>query len=209
MVDTPAFHSDVIAYPAIFVVGREKTGKTRVARRPEIDSRTLGELAHRVLDRRTPDPAGPASEISRIASGTQPWILNPSEEFALVRRLEQDFPPLEDAGCKVGIGVATGADKAFVGPYDDINVEDDRKLPLVMTRDIRPGAVRWQGLGVVNPFAGGGGLVPLSEYPRLNRHFDERRADLTARHVARKAPFNWYRTIDRIHPPPLRPHRNC
>ena len=150
MVDTPAFHSDVIAYPAIFVVGREKTEKTRVARRPEIDSRTLGELARRILDRRTPDPAGPVSEISRIASGTQPWILNSSEEFALVRRLERDFPPLEDAGCKVGIGVATGADKAFVGPYDDIDVEDDRKLPLVMTRDIRSGAVRWQGLGQGN-----------------------------------------------------------
>ncbi len=200
MVGAQAFHSDVIAYPAIFVIGREKTGKTRVARHPEINSRSLAGLARKILDRKAPDPAGSASEISRIALGTQPWILNPSEEFALVRRLERDFLPLEDAGCKVGIGVATGADKAFIGPYDEIDVEDDRKLPLVMTRDIQSGDVQWRGLGVVNPFADAGGLVPLSEYPRLGRYLDERKADLLARHVARKAPSNWYRTIDRIYP---------
>ena len=200
MVGTPAFHSDVIAYPGIFVIGREKIGKTRVARRPTIKSCSLARLTHSILDHKAPDPGGPVNEISRIPLGTQPWILNPSEEFTLVRRLERDFLPLENAACKVGIGVATGADKAFVGPYDEIDVEDDRKLPLVTTRDIQSGDVRWQGLGVVNPFRNTGGLVPLSEYPRLNRYFDERRADLMARHVSRKTPSNWYRTIDRIYP---------
>ncbi len=189
----------IAAYPAIFVVGREKTGRTRVAQRPEINSRSLTELARKILDREASDPAGPLSEVSSVARGTQPWNLNPSEELTLVWRLEQDFLPLEDAGCKVGIGVATGADKAFIVPYDDIDVEDDRKLPLVTTRDIRSGDVRWRGLGVVNPFADTGGLVPLSEYPRLDRYFHERRAELMARHVARKVPSNWYRTIDRIH----------
>jgi hypothetical protein len=38
MVDTPAFHSDVIAYPAITVVTRENPGPTRIADRPEIGS---------------------------------------------------------------------------------------------------------------------------------------------------------------------------
>ena len=47
------------------------------------------------------------------------------------------MPTLEEAGCKVGIGVATGADQAYIGPFDELDVEPDRKLPLVMTRDIR------------------------------------------------------------------------
>jgi type I restriction-modification system DNA methylase subunit len=38
MVDTPAFHADVIAYPAITIIANEKPGKTRVAHRPEIKS---------------------------------------------------------------------------------------------------------------------------------------------------------------------------
>ena len=202
MVGTPAFQSDVTAYPGIFIIGREKTGTTRVARRPEINSRSLTELACKILQPKLPaGPVGPVHEISRITTGTQPWILNPSEEFTLVRRLERDFLTLEDAGCKVGIGVATGADKAFIGPYDHMDVEDDRKLPLVTTQDIKSGNVQWRGLGVVNPFADSGGLVPLSEYPRLSRYFDERKADLIARYIARKDPHNWYRTIDRINPP--------
>ena len=43
MVDTPAFHSDVMAYPAIFVVGRERTGVTRFVHRPSLEK----DLVHR------------------------------------------------------------------------------------------------------------------------------------------------------------------
>src|SRR5690606_14487125 len=45
MVDTPAFHSDVIAYPAITVIARDNPGPTRIARRPAIEARTLIRLA--------------------------------------------------------------------------------------------------------------------------------------------------------------------
>jgi Eco57I restriction-modification methylase len=37
MVNTDAFLSDVIAYPAIVVISREKPGPTRIASRPAID----------------------------------------------------------------------------------------------------------------------------------------------------------------------------
>jgi type I restriction-modification system DNA methylase subunit len=37
MVDTEAFHSDVIAYPAIIVIGQEKPSATRVSRRSHSD----------------------------------------------------------------------------------------------------------------------------------------------------------------------------
>ena len=37
MVDTPAFHSEVIAYPAITIITRETPGATRIAHRPAID----------------------------------------------------------------------------------------------------------------------------------------------------------------------------
>src|SRR5262249_2770516 len=112
----------------------------------------------------------------------------------------RDFPTLEQTGCKVGIGVATGADEAFIGPFDALDVEPERKLPLVMTRDILTGQVVWRGLGIVNPFAQHGGLVELSKYPKLARYMEERRARLSRRHVAKKNPSNWYRTIDRIYP---------
>ena len=127
-------------------------------------------------------------------------MLDQSDRIALIRRLEQDMPTIEEAGCRVGIGVATGADKAFIGPFAALDVEEDRKLPLATTRDILSGEVRWLGLGVVNPFARSGALVDLADYPRLKRYFEARKETIAVRHVARKTPSNWYRTIDRIHP---------
>lgn len=200
MVDTPAFHTEVIAYPAIVVIGREKGGATRVAHRPLIDSQNLTMLARVLRSGNKPDAGSGVKEFPRVAAGAEPWILESSDQLALIRRLEQDFPAIEDAGCKVGIGVATGADQAFIGPFDALDVESDRKLPLVMTRDILSGSVSWRGFGVVNPFADNGRLVDLDNYPRLRTYLETHRDQIAGRHVARKAPANWYRTIDRIYP---------
>ena len=200
MTDTPAFHSDVIAYPAITIITREKAGTTRLAHRPSIDSTVLTELAIQLKAKHLPKAARDVRELAGITSGSEPWILESSDQLALVRRLEQAFPTLEEAGCKVGIGVATGADEAFIGLYDELDVEADRKQPLVMTRDIQSGTVQWRGYGVINPFADAGGLVNLDEYPRLKRYLEARKPKIAARHCAQKAPTNWYRTIDRITP---------
>ena len=198
MVDTRAFLSEVVAYPAIFVIANERGSVTRIARRPEIDANHLSALARQI--RADAKPSGLVSEIPVLTDGDAPWLLDEADDVRLLRRLESAFPTLEQAGCKVGIGVATGADSAFIGPLAELDVEDDRKLPLAMTRDILDGTLRWRGLGVVNPFAAEGGLVPLENYPRLKRYLEARRADIARRHVAKKAPANWYRTIDRIYP---------
>ena len=200
MVDTPAFHSDVIAYPAITIISREGGGATRIAHRPSIDRATLTTLAGLLSAPTLPKDAGPVRELARVTNGAEPWLLESSDQMALIRRLEGAFPLLEEAGCKVGIGVATGADKAFIGDFESLNVEPDRKLPLVTTKDIMTGEVQWRGQGVINPFAESGGLVDLGEYPRLRRYLEARRDVIAGRHCAKKAPANWYRTIDRITP---------
>lgn len=203
MFGTPAFHTEVIAYPAITVIarpGRVKARPTRIAHRPEIDGAVLTDLARQLTAGKLAKAGDTVREMEGIASGAEPWILESSDQLALVRRLEAAFPLLEDAGCKVGIGVATGADAAFIGPFDTLDVEPDRKLPLVMTGDILDGTVKWRGLGVVNPFADAGGLVNLADYPRLKAYLEARKPEIDRRHVAQKAPANWYRTIDRITP---------
>ena len=200
MTDTSAFHSDVIAYPAITIITRERPGVTRLGHRPEIDGNVLSGLAKQLLAKRLPKGSSSVRELTGVTAGSQPWILASSNKLALVRRLEQDFPTIEEAGCKIGIGVATGADQAFIGPFDELDVEDDRKQPLVMTRDILNGTVEWRGFGVINPFTDGGGLVDLHDYPRLKRYLEARKHEIVGRHCAQKTPANWYRTIDRITP---------
>jgi hypothetical protein len=140
------------------------------------------------------------TEVTRAAIGSEPWMLEAPDQLSLARRIESDYPTIEQAGCKVGIGVATGADQVFIGPLDDLDVEADRKLPLVMTRDILDGSVKWRGLGVINPFGPDGKLVPLRDYPKLAAYVEQHGSAIKARHVSKKNPLGWYRTIDRIYP---------
>ena len=199
MVDTDAFHAEVSAYPAITIIEHSKKPKTRVFVRPEIESKFLRKLAADIRLPKLPKKSS-VREIEHVAVNGEPWILDSFDELALVRRLETEFPKLEEAGCKVGIGVATGADNAFIGDYESLDVETSRKLPLVMTRDIVDGHIKWRGKGIVNPFADDGKLVRLDDFPKLRTYLESRKEQIAGRHVAEKNPSNWYRTIDRIYP---------
>lgn len=201
MVNTAAFHAEVTAYPAITIVTKEAPASTRIAHRPPIERPALMRLAETLRAETLPKDSKDVRELRNVTNGSEPWLLESSDQMALIRRIEGDFPLLEEIGCKVGIGVATGADKAFIGPFDDLDVESDRKLPLVMTKDIMSGEVEWRGYGVVNPFGDDGRLVDLADYPRLGRYLEARREMIAGRHCAQKVPANWYRTIDKISPP--------
>lgn len=199
MVDTPAFDTDVIAYPAIVVIKRGAQGRTRIAHRPGVDGTVLSRLATAMRADTVPAGSG-VIEAEGIVEREEPWIVKSFDKLAVVRRLEEEFPTLEEAGCRVGIGVATGADRVFIRPFEDLDVEPDRKLPLVRTKDIESGKVEWRGFGVINPFRADGRLVTLADYPRLARYLDRHADVLRRRHCAKKNPAGWYRTIDRIHP---------
>lgn len=199
MVDTDAFHADVTAYPAIIMIDRKKTSGTYVGHCPAIDGPQLTSLAKEIVSGR-PAKGSSVRELSGIVQGEEPWLLGASDRLSLIRRIEKRYPTLEEAGCEVGIGVATGADKAFIDNYDSLDVEPDRKLPLVTTKDIRSGEVIWLGQGIVNPFEENGQLADLEKYPRLSRYLEARKHLIARRHCARKSPSKWYRTIDRIRP---------
>jgi hypothetical protein len=200
MVNTPAFYSDVVAYPAITLIERTRGETTRVALRPAIETGSLRLLALDLRNHIAAPVATGVKTVRNVTAGTEPWLFETSDQLDLVRQFESLFPLIEEAGCRVGIGVATGADKEFIGDYEALDVEQSRKLPIAMTQDIKGGHVEWQGLGVINPFGDDGRLVNLSEFPRLRSYLKVRRDKISERHVAKKNPANWYRTIDRIYP---------
>ncbi|MCA9638586.1 MAG: Eco57I restriction-modification methylase domain-containing protein, partial [Myxococcales bacterium] len=199
MEGTDAFQSAVMAYTAITVIRRGRAGPTRIARRPAIDGGSLARLAAAMVsDAPTSDPR--VSVIDDTATGGAPWLLEARAPLALLRRLERELPSVEEAGLKIGIGVASGADRIFVGEYASLPVEEARKVPLVMAADLVDGELRWGGRGIINPFEADGSLAPLDRYPRFAAHLRAHQAPLAARHVARRSGLAaWYRTIDRIH----------
>lgn len=198
-----AFQEQVLAYPAITVMEAYSPSSprtpTRVARASQIEVADLKKISAALLD-----PAASSStrvgELPQVVQGTDPWLLDDPVVLPLLRKLEAEFPTLQEAGCKVGIGVATGADRVFIGEYETLPVEQSRKLPLLMSTDLHQGEIRWQGRGVINPFQEDGSLVDLKAYPRLAQYLQQNRAQVESRYVARKQPERWYRTIDRIYP---------
>jgi hypothetical protein len=199
MVHADAFEQEVSAYPAITLLARAPAGSTLVAQQPVLAAEALAPLAA-CLRSGLPDARLGVHQLQDVVRGDAPWVLHQAPLEALLRRLEARWPTLEQAGCKVGIGVATGADKVFIGDWASLPVEPSRKLPLATTADLASGELRWRGAGVINPFEDDGRLVDLAQYPLLQAYLAQHQAVVAARHVAKKNPAQWYRTIDRITP---------
>ena len=202
------FHSDFITYPAMTLIecrtGREgaydTNGTTRTVK-PGVLS-LVEQLPYLVTALRA-DTLDEALIAEVRLGGTKryaPWLLDAGEHLDLIRQLEEMYPTLEEAGCKVGIGVATGGDRIFIDDYPSLPVEPSCKLPLVMALDLVDGEIQWRGKGVINPFQPDGGLVDLDAHPRLAAYLEQHRAAVEGRPVARRNPTAWYRTLDRIDP---------
>lgn len=198
-----AFQEQVFAYPSVTVIRRRQSfnapSQTRVALSSKETPCAFPDLL-RMLQRADECDNARVCQLEDVARGKDPWLLDRPKQLSLIRRLESTFPTLEASGCKVGIGVATGADSVYIGAYDRLAVEPDRKLPLVMASDLIAGEIRWGGKGVVNPFMADGSLAPLEDFPKLAGYVEANRDKIAGRHVAKKQPNRWYRTIDRIDP---------
>lgn len=194
----PAFQNEVVAYPAVTIIKRGSGTVTGISHRPLVDSESLGKLAAGFRKNKT-HPS--VLKALNVTSGDDPWLLDNPQRLSLIRQLECKFPVLEEAGCKIGIGVATGADKIFIHQDKDLPVESTRKLPLVMTRDIKQGCIEWGGHMLLNPYEGDTPkLVDLENYPLFSDYVHTHRKAISKRHTAKKNPSNWYKTIDRVYP---------
>lgn len=202
MHDANAFEDDVSAYPAITVVRRRPQREAvlavtdRTFRAPAADRLRAWTLRGRA--KAVVRPGFRAARLSAWFPGDELWPSGDPARLRLVSELEKRFPPLEDVatGTRVGIGVATGADSVYI-TRDQESVEPDRLLPLAMVRDIAAGHVDWSGSYLVNPWDEEG-LVDLARYPRLAAYLSHHQGAIRARHVARRRPDAWYRTIDRV-----------
>jgi hypothetical protein len=141
-----------------------------------------------------------ASRIDGWFSGDDLWPSGSPAQLAIIKDLETRFRPLQDpkTGTRVGIGVATGCDDVYITD-DPTLVEEQRLLPLLQAPDITAGVTAWSGRFLVNPW-NAKGLVNLEQFPRLHEYLSAHGHRLRERHVAKRRPTQWYRTIDRVDP---------
>jgi hypothetical protein len=190
------FESEVIAYPAIFAIGREHVEQVGVAHVRSASPSDLTSIGRELV-------LGTGSAVERHEEwfkGAEPWTLSSPEHLSALRELEEKFAPIEDhSRARVGIGVATGNDGVYI-VGEDADIEADRLVPLVMRDDIDKGTIRDARRFVINTFEESGGAIDLARYPRLARYLNLHGAAVRKRHVAKTRPETWFRTIDRVYP---------
>ena len=202
MHDVDAFEDEVSAYPAITVLRNGTQGPVRmVDAKASFSERDGSQVVDWVRDAQRLVPVSRGFEAGELAGwfdGPALWPAGSPRDLELLADLESRFAPLEDSrtGTRVGIGVATGCDEVYIRAEAE-GVESDRLLPLLTAGDIAPGRPVWSGKYLINPWAEDG-LVDLDDYPGLAWHFERHGRMLRSRHIARRQPRAWYRTIDRV-----------
>lgn len=171
-----AFQEDVLAYPAITLIAAQPQNPTF----GYADCTNTSNLRTLSMEAR-PTPLG------------ADW----SAAFATSHNCAQ-FLSIEQLGFKIGVGVATGADSVFISKELPNKVEHELILPGINAKDLKGNEMRWQGEYLLNPYKPNGDLINLDDYPRAKSYLDTHRNRLSARHIAKKTPSRWYKTIDRI-----------
>lgn len=192
-----AFEDDVAAYPAISLI---KRGAGRHIRYMECDPGfSMSDVQDAEMwiasDERAFQSRNATAGVLPPLSGPKSIPLASPEKLWLLGELARRYPRLEDAGVRLGIGVASGCDAVYITEDPDL-VEKDRMLPLFFMRDWRAGK-REGTKCLVNPWDDDGTLVDLDEFPKLKRYLEENEERLRARRVAKDHPSSWYRTLDK------------
>jgi adenine-specific DNA-methyltransferase len=197
-----AFDAEVDAYPSVTIIRNGEQREALVANaRPSFGAASAKRIRPWAkAEQAAEDEDFDAARLPGWFSGQTSWPTGSPERLSLLADLEHRLPTLEaeDPTTKVGIGVATGADRVFV-VKDTGLVEEDRMLPMAMARDTMTGHLNWSGSYLINPWSSEGkGLVELEEYPRLAAYYEQHAGSLLKRNVANRRPAQWYRTIDRV-----------
>ena len=194
------FESEVIAYPSIFVMTPIRGGSVSVCKLATASIQECAAVIPAIRKGSSPEKGVDVSAYDNWFKDEEPWVISTPEHLAVLRSLEKRFEPIEAGGhTRVRIGVATGDDKTYI-VEESADIERDRLVPLVMRSDIENGKVFDGRRFVINTFRDDGGVVDLTEYPRLARYLQLHAADIKRRHVAQSNPGSWFRTIDRVYP---------
>lgn len=174
---TTPFDEDVIAYPCISTIGKKKADFTLYfeSQKREI---TLANIEYQKIP-------PPQNDI---------W----SNLFLHYNINQNSLSSIIAQGYKIGIGVATGADKVFIKHCSNINgIEKNRLVPIIKSKSLKGDEINWDNNFVINPFENGR-LCDLNKYPHLKEYLYENKERLEKRHIAKKNPKFWYKTIDKI-----------
>ncbi len=180
--EVDAFEESVIAYPAITNIVNSRNKATA----PYFQLSDLSSFIHFSQE------SQPQRELNQATTN---WFARKYEHGNIRLKLAS----IAEQGFSIGIGVATGRDKIFIRKDFNKLVEQQVLLPILTSKGVKGDQISWQGNYLINPYEADGKLIDLDHYPKAKAYFEANREALSSRHIAKKNPENWFRTIDRVH----------
>ena len=190
-----AFEVEVMTYPAITQIFNGKLDQTVLKHEADFSSAEAYEILSALNGGKT------TLQIRKaVVNGEKPWLLGSPDQLALIQKLENEFSLLEDEGCRVFIGAATGANKVYIVSLNSLGtaIEEERLLPVITASELKSGSIAWRGNYIINTYDNDG-VIDLEDYPKLSSYLNMHKEALCKRHVAKKDNLRWYKTIDRVY----------
>lgn len=172
-----AFKESVLAYPSITLISNTEGGKN-------VKLAKINDLSE--LDK-------PIQTKQKKLESFDNW-----DDLFLFDNIE-NLSYIEQQGFKIGIGVATGADKIFISKELENQVEEELLLPLVNAKDLTGNEFIWKGFYILNPYGLNGSIINLDKYPKAKQYLGQFKSILSKRHIVKNG-RTWYSLIDKIKP---------
>jgi len=190
-----AFDKNVMTYPAITQIIKGKCEQTVLKHEITFSSEEANEVLSAIKGEETRLQVRKA-----IVNGNKPWLLGSSDQITLIHKLEKRFPLLEETGCKVFIGAATGSNKVYIVDSTCVGseIEKERLLPVITANELKGDSIAWCKNYLINTYDENG-VINLYDYPKLSRYLNSHKEELCKRHVAKKDSTKWFKTIDRVY----------
>lgn len=194
-----AFMSDVLTYPAITQFSKNKQKRTCLLHNPTITSELSNSVRRCVIDSNISTLYDDKLIVRNdIVKEDKPWLFGSEDELKMLSRIEAQFPTLEETGCSVYIGTATGSNEVYIVDRD-FNIEDSRKIPVITAKELKNGVISSKSKCIINTYDNDG-VIDIDKYPLLRNYFLSFENKLKGRHIAKISPKQWFKTIDRVYP---------
>lgn len=187
-----AFAKKVSTYPAITQISNGGLRETILMHSPVFSEAEAQEVCKKINGE-----LSSISAVKGVAESDKPWLTGSADQTFLVKKIEAKYPTLEDTGCRVYIGTATGANSVFIIGNNDAEIELSRLVPVITARELAKPEPKKNHKYIINTYDESG-IIDIDKYPNLKKYLEGYRDILSNRHIARKDSKHWYKTIDKI-----------
>lgn len=188
---TKPFNKHVSTYPWIYVIEKKGGQFFQFSRLKKSSSFSLSELKW--------------NKIEYDYLSDKPWRILDSDLLSFYKNIKKFNPYVlgnSEFNIDIKVGVATGADKVFINPPQDYDIESELLVPFILSYNLRHDVFNYSKDVLLNTWDPNNpkAFIDLEDWPNTSIYLNLHKEKLKSRYVAQKNEDAWYRLIDKINP---------